>query len=111
VQNVAETKEEGDYVLSLDPSSNPDGLVVYVGGQLLTSQLQFGGLAYGSYAVTVEVYRGPKKYDYDPITLTFESACDDKITSSLSLTVSYLRTCARAEFHKNLRTFKVSANK
>jgi hypothetical protein len=84
---------------------------VYVGGQVLTSQLAFGGLGYGSYAVTVEVYRGPKKYDYDPIVLSFSSACDETISASLELTVSYLRSCARAEFHKNLRTFKVSASK
>jgi hypothetical protein len=84
---------------------------VYVGGQVLTSQLAFGGLGYGSYAVTVEVYRGPKKFDYDPVFLNFGSVCDGDIGASLPITVSYLRSCARAEFHKNLRTFKVSASK
>ena len=97
--------------MSLVPGSNPDGLIVNVGGQVLTRQLLYRGLAYGSYAVTVEVYRGPKKFDYDPVVLTFGSVCDLGISSSLSLTVSYVRTCARAEFHKNLRTFKVTADK
>jgi hypothetical protein len=110
VQNTAETKEASDYVLSLDSSSNPDGLVVMVGGQLLTSSLSLS-LEYGSYAVTVEVYRGPTKYEYDPIVLTFGSACDGSISSSLTLTVSYVRQCARAEFHKNFRSFEVASNK
>ena len=111
IQNVAETKEASDYVLSLDPSSNPDGLLVFVGGQVLSDPLLFSGLGYGSYVVTVEVYRGPSKYDYDPITLFFGSVCDGDISSDLTLTVSYVRTCARAEFHKNLRTFTVNADK
>ncbi len=111
MQNTAETKEAGDYRLSLDPSSNPDGLVVMVGGQVLSSQLLLRQLEYGSYSVTVEVYRGPTKYEYDPIVLTFGSVCDGSISSSLTLTVSYVRTCARAEFHKNFRSFEVASNK
>jgi hypothetical protein len=98
-------------VLSLDPSSNPDGLVVMVGGQVLSTPLFLSDLAFGSYAVTVEVYRGPIKYEYDPLVLIFQSACDGSISSSLTLTVSYVRQCARAEFHKNFRSFDVSSQR
>ncbi len=111
MQNTAETKEASDYVLSLDPSSNPDGLVVMVGGQVLSTPLILSNLAFGSYAVTFEVYRGPTKYEYDPLVLIFQSACDEEITSSLTLTVSYVRQCARAEFHKNFRSFDVSSQR
>ncbi len=111
MQNTAETKEAGDYLLRLDPSSNPDGLVVMVGGQVLSTPLLLSNLEFGSYAVTVEVYRGPSKFEYNPIVLTFGSACDTDITSSLTLTVSFVRQCARAEFHKNFRSFAVASNK
>jgi hypothetical protein len=61
--------------------------------------------------MTVEISRGPNKYDYDPIELSFRSVCDLQVRTSLLLTVSFVRNCARAEFHKEMRTFHVSMNR
>jgi hypothetical protein len=111
VQNIAGSKDAGDYELYLDASSNPDGLLVYIGGQPLTGHLFLRELDYGSFSMTVEVFRGPSKYEYEPIKIIFASICDyDNVHTSITLTPSYIRTCARAEFHKNFRTFAVSSD-
>lgn len=101
--------EASDYNLWMDPSQNSGGLQVYVGGQSLVSGLNFNGLNYGSYEIEVEVYRGPEAYTYDPITLTFGSICDSQITSSITLTVDYVRECAQAEFASSFNTFTVNS--
>jgi hypothetical protein len=112
VQNIAESKDAGDYELYLDASSNPDGLLVYIGGQPLTGHIFLRELEYGSFSMTVEVFRGPSKYEYEPIKIIFASICDyDNVHTSITLTPSYIRTCARAEFHKNFRTFAVSSDR
>ncbi len=99
-------------MLYLDATSNTEGLAVYVGGQPLTDHIFFYELDYGSFSVTIEVFRGPSLFEYEPITIKFESLCDDDaFSTSIDLTVSYIRTCARAEFHKNFRTFAVSSNR
>ena len=95
----------------IDPTSNPDGLRVMNGGSNLELWILYGGLYAGVYPATIEVYRGYEKYDYDPVTLIFESFCDGDITTStLSLTVSYIRSCAQAQFHKSFTTFHVTSD-
>ena len=111
VQNTADTKDFSDYTLSIDLSSNPGGLQVYVDGQSVVNGIIFSELNYGSYEIEVEVYRGPTAYEYDPVTLSFGSVCDNAISSSLTLSVSYVRTCAMAEFASSFDTFTVSSLK
>ncbi len=112
MQNVAESEDFSDYVLYLDASTNPDGLAVYLGDQALTGTVVFGGLSYGSYSVTVKIFRGPSKYEYEPISLYFASVCDFYGANTfIPLTVSFVRECAQAEFHKNFRTFAVSSDR
>ncbi len=104
--------EASDFVLSMNPSSNPNGLQVYVDGQSLASPITFHSLAYGPYEVTVEVYRGPALYAYDPISLSWSSVCDPQFSSELLMTVSYVPTCARAEFYTTVfNTFSVHVTK
>ncbi len=107
---MAETKELSDYALSVDASTNPKGLIVSVGGHVISDPIILT-LEYGSYEVLVEVRRGPLDYDYEPISLVFESNCDLLVTSSISLAVSYVRPCAKAEFHNNLKTFSVTSQR
>ncbi len=112
MQNVAESEDYSDYVLYIDASTNPDGLAVYLGDQALTTPIVFGALSYGSYSVTIKVFRGPSKYEYEPISLYFASVCDYfGYNTFIPLTVSFVRECAQAEFHKNFRTFAVSSNR
>jgi hypothetical protein len=58
----------------------------------------------------VEVYRGPHMYDYsnNPITLYWKSACQDDIVSTISLKPSYLKPCAKVEFHSSNVTFAIT---
>jgi hypothetical protein len=105
--NSSPTEEEGDYILQLKKETNNDGLRVFVGGQSLSSSLKFPSYPYGAYKVIVEVYRGPREYNYadKPITLEWRSECDETITSSISLSPTYLKPCAKVEFHSTLKTF------
>ncbi len=67
----------------------------------------------GNYLHTVEVYRGPLEYTYDPVLLQFESVCDFlQIFSIVHFTVSWVRPCAAAEFYSPaLKTFTVDSKK
>ncbi len=110
LENTSASQEEGDYTLGLQLDANTDGLRVYVSGQALSSTLSFGGFPFGGAKVVVEVFRGPYIYDYsnNPITLVWASACDGSISSTINLTPSYLKPCAKVEFHSSLKTFAVS---
>jgi hypothetical protein len=65
----------------------------------------------GNYPHTVEIYRGPLEYNYDPVTLQFESVCDFlQIYSDVYFTVSWVRPCAAAEFYSPVfKTFTVDS--
>ncbi len=112
MQNIAESKEPGDYDIYLDESTNPDGLVILIDGQALNAHIFLRKLPYGSFLLQVQVLRGPSKYEYEPFVIVLTSMCDFyNVYTSIPLTVSWIRTCARAEFHKNFRTFAVSSDK
>ena len=96
--NTAETDEPQDYGLDIDQSSNPDGLRVFVAGQALTDEIVFHGLPSGENQVTIEVYRGPIKFTYEPFTVRFYSLCDDAISTEITLSVDYLTPCPAATF-------------
>jgi hypothetical protein len=110
LENTSSTKEEGDYTLGLQMDANTDGLRVFVSGQALSSTLSFSSFPFGGAKIVVEVYRGPYMYDYsnNPITLVWGSACDSDITSTINLSPSYLKPCAKVEFHSSLKTFAIS---
>ncbi len=110
VQQASQTGDASNYELDLIESTNTDGLRVYVGGQLLQPNLYLVNLNPGAYDMVVEVFRGPELYSYEPIQLIFQSTCDmAQVFTTVLLTVSYVRTCARAEFYSNFQTFAVTA--
>jgi hypothetical protein len=105
--NESLTKEDGDYMLFLKNQKNAGGLRVFVGGQSLSNSLRFPTFPYGAFKIIVEVYRGPREYNYadKPITLEWRSECDETVTSSISLSPTFLKPCAKVEF-LNLQTFE-----
>jgi len=89
-----------DYIIYQDMNSGNKGLRVYVDGQPVNGVLTFAGLYYGSYTKTVEIHRGPSAYVYSPVNLNWEPLCDgDHFSVTIPFTVSFVQTCARAEFH------------
>ena len=109
LKNISPTQEDSDYVLSYDLSTNERGLEIFVNGQPLANSILFSGIPYGSSTAIVEIYKGVDD-SYDPVTLGWGSACDGDIATSVSLSVSYLNYCARAEFYDGMSTFAVDAS-
>ncbi len=96
-----------------NPDLNLQGLRVYAMGKLLDPSVPLGRIPLGQYLTTIEVYRGPEAYEYPPLNLALESACDAEVLAAFfSLTVNYVRTCARAEFYSLVfNTFSVDTNR
>ena len=67
--------------------------------------------------MTFEVYRASDRYEYDPITFYWQSLCDTNaaalfISRNWTLTVSYVRPCAQAEFYRlEFDSFQVDSTK
>jgi hypothetical protein len=89
-----------------------------VGGRHVTPLLPFLEINPGAYDFKVEVYRNnADTYTYDPITFYWQSSCDTNpnqlfISRNFTITVSYVRPCAKAEFYSlDFNTFKVDSTK
>ena len=67
--------------------------------------------------MTFEVYRASDRYEYDPITIYWQSLCDTNaaalfISRNWTLTMSYVRPCAQAEFYRfEFDSFQVDSTK
>ena len=109
LKNISPTQEASDYVLSYDLTTNQRGLEIFVNGQPLANSILFSGFPYGSSTAIVEIYRGVDD-SYSPGTFLWGSACDENIATSVSLSVSFLNYCARAEFYDGMSTFAVDAS-
>ena len=99
------------YALQLQKDTNTDGLRVYVGGQTLNGIMFFPHFPFGGTKVVVEVFRGPKFYDYSnaPIRLNWNSLCDYYVKfSSIELRPTFFQPCAKVEFHDTLKTFAIT---
>jgi hypothetical protein len=88
--------DEIEYQLSVDPASNPDGLVVLLNGETLVKPVAIA-IPFGQkMRQTLTVLRGPKLYDYKDLTLIFESACDTAIHKEVKMDIQYIPVCAEA---------------
>jgi hypothetical protein len=86
----------------VDPYNNPQGLRFYVAGTNILTYPLYAGLGPGSVILPVEVYRGPTAYEYDPVPLYMQSACDQNVFSIVIVaSISYVRPCAKADFYLN----------
>ena len=109
LKNISPTQEASNYVLSYDLTTNQRGLEIFVNGQPLANSIMFSGVPYGSTTAIVEMYKGVD-VTYDPVTFWWGSACDGNIATSVSLSVSYLNYCARAEFYDGMSSFAVDSS-
>ncbi|MBL7794935.1 MAG: T9SS type A sorting domain-containing protein [Saprospiraceae bacterium] len=105
--NLSATNEDWTYGLTVVPSSNPDGAVVKLNGQVLNGNLVQYLVPYKeSIPVTLTVERGPVEYEYDSLQVVQVSECEytgdlsiasdpaSKFVSSLYLGVDFIRPCS-----------------
>ncbi|WP_300977773.1 LamG-like jellyroll fold domain-containing protein [Flavobacterium sp.] len=90
------TDQEITYQMSVDPASNPDGLVVLLNGETLVRPVEIS-IPFGQkMRQTLTVLRGPKEYKYEGLTLVFESTCDETIHKEITLDIEYIPVCSEA---------------
>lgn len=88
--------DQVSYQLSVDPSSNPDGLVVLLNGENLVRPVSIS-IPFGQKVrQTLTVFRGPNEYKYTDLKLIFESACDTTIHKEIKMDIEYIPVCAEA---------------
>ena len=100
------------YQLSVDPASNPDGLVVLLNGENLVQPIPIS-IPFGQkIRQTITVLRGPKLYNYKDLTLIFESPCDGTIQKMVTMDIDYIPVCAEASIESpgNKWTVNYDAN-
>jgi hypothetical protein len=92
----SKASDEIEYQLSVDPASNPDGLVVLLNGENLVKPVPIS-IPFGQrMRQTLTVFRGPKLYNYKDLTLKFESPCDTTIHKEIKMDIDYIPVCAEA---------------
>ncbi|GIQ61045.1 hypothetical protein Flavo103_41810 [Flavobacterium collinsii] len=90
------TDQEITYQMSVDPASNPDGLVVLLNGETLVKPIEVS-IPFGQkLRQTLTVLRGPKEYKYKDLTLIFESTCDESIHKEITMDIEYIPVCSEA---------------
>lgn len=90
------TSDAITYQLSVDPTSNPDGLVVLLNGENLVQPVPIS-IPFGQkIRQTLTVFRGPKLYNYKDLTLILESPCDGSIQETVKMDIDYIPVCAEA---------------
>ena len=84
------------YQLSVDPASNPEGLVVLLNGENLVRPVNIS-IPFGQkLRQTLTVFRGPNEYKYNGLKLLFESVCDASIHKEITMDIEYIPICAEA---------------
>lgn len=89
--NLSEARQDVDYNLRVDESTNPYGAIIKVDG--LDPNRTFT-VPYGTtIQKTLTLERGPLYYDYNNIRLILKSTCDDNIFDTISISAKFLPTC------------------
>ncbi len=98
IGNISQTDEEREYVLALNPASNPDGAVVNIQG--LGASVPFSLEPFGNQEVIVTVERGPVAYDYVDLEFVLYSACegigsdDPNLAKTIKVSAFYIEPCS-----------------
>ncbi|RLD22352.1 MAG: hypothetical protein DRI69_01460, partial [Bacteroidetes bacterium] len=106
--NISQSQEARPYILKVANGSNPDGAVIKVNGQPLTSGIRYNVDFLGGQDVTVTVERGPgaSPFTYKGLEITWYAECefersfdvafplDDKFFTSRKLDVYFLEPCS-----------------
>ncbi len=94
--NTSESNEDQTYNLVFDPTSNPDGAIVTIGGSPVIGNVPtpYTITAGESATATVTVKKGPLVSSYSDLTFILESDCDGSISDEVLLTVNFPTECS-----------------
>ncbi|HLP22254.1 MAG TPA: LamG-like jellyroll fold domain-containing protein, partial [Chitinophagales bacterium] len=95
MSNFSESQETRTYEVIIDPSSNLEGAVVRLAGQVITqAPASFTIPANGSVFATMSVEAGPVAVDYNDLKLVIYSPCDGDIMDEASFNVGFQSSCS-----------------
>lgn len=93
--NLSESQENRTYSVIVDPSSNLDGAIIRLGGQLISQfPASFTIPANASIFATLSVEKGPVAVNYNNIKLIIYSPCDPDISAEAQFSVAFQSNCS-----------------
>ena len=107
--NLSETDDDENYLLNIEPETNPNGLLITAGGYNLVDGFQITVPAGEQIEYDISISRGPELYEYDPVTVNFMPPCEYNIAlakgadavvqnmDNIQLTVSYKEPCSESD--------------
>lgn len=124
IANVNESEEGREYAVRVIPSTNMDGAIVRMGGQIISTTPVVYFLQPGpSIPITITVERGPYAFNYEDIKLIMYPECEYKIfqnggsivnADTVSLSVNFQSQCSTVQISKPADNWLInqgSANK
>ncbi len=99
IGNESVTEEAREYIVFVNPRSNPNGARVYLGGTVINNTpASFFVQPQDSARITLEVYRGPIAYQYNNLELVIAPACSDIETRNVDDSLSKASVYISAHF-------------
>jgi hypothetical protein len=110
--NLSQADETRSYLLSLVQGSNPDGAVISIGGAVLgDDQLQFTMPPNRDdpQKATLRVERvAGSAFDYENLQVHLYSPCDDKIDTTTSFSVHFIKPCSDVSIAQPARHWRLN---
>jgi len=112
IGNISQTEEAREYVLALDPASNPNGALVKIQGQgqSVPFSIPFGK----SQEVLVTVERGPVQYNYNDLEFVLYADCegagsdDPNFAQRIKISARYVEPCSPIDIGFPLQNWVVT---
>ena len=94
--NLSGSNETQTYNLIFDPTSNPDGAIITIGGSSVFGDVPtpFTIPPFQSVTATVTVSRGPLASSYSGLKFSLESSCDGSVSDEIYLDVFFPSICS-----------------
>jgi hypothetical protein len=115
--NHSESHETRSYIVGVDPTSNPDGALVRLGGHLINNNPATFTIDYDqTVTIALSVEKGPLASNYENIGLYIEPTCDlSSITFNeggdyTSFNVSFQSECSNVALHLPCNNWLINKN-
>ncbi len=94
--NLSGSNETQTYNLMFDPTSNPDGAIITIGGSTVFGDVPtpFTIPPFQSVTATVTVSKGPLASSYSGLKFSLESSCDGSVSDEVYLDVFFPSICS-----------------
>lgn len=98
-----QASEPSDYELFTLAKSNGDNLVHLIDGSKTSAPISYDQLApRNGVAAVLEIFRGPLKYKYEPLTVGLRSKCEPTRQATVEVPIEFLQPCSTVQFAANL---------